>query len=114
MKVRVFLLSLCIRLAYSSIQLKEGDACEDKDEFKCANGDCVDGRYNKVCGGLPGCENESDLKMCGNPDGYDSNHNVTYGCDVDARYPYTECPVQKNSRLRPLECWNPHYNSCKY
>ena len=113
MKVRVFLLSLCIRLAYSYITLKEGDiGCESKRYFKCANSDCVGGWYNKVCGGLPQCEDESDLKMCGNRDGYDSNHNVTYGCNDD--YSYTECPVQKNSRLRPLECWNPSWYSCKY
>ena len=112
MKVCVFLLSLCIRLAYSFIKLKEGDGCEDKKYFKCANGDCVDGRYNKVCGGLPGCEDESDLKMCGNPDGYDSNHNVTYGCHK--LWGYAQCPVQKNSRLTTLDCWSPDEHSCKY
>ena len=115
MKVCIFVLSLCIRLASLNIQSKVSNGCKDE-RFKCANGDCLKYDNINVCLGLPQCEDESDLKLCGNPDGYDSIHNLTYKCDDDddAYYDLTQCPVNKHSRLKAFECWRHRFDSCKH
>ena len=110
MKCFVVLSLGIISVAYSRLVSQEENGCEDN-YFKCANDECVLVPW-KVCRGLPQCHDQSDLKVCGNPDGYDMIRNLSYTCDEPR---YTQCPsVNKNSRLTTFECWNKRDDSCKY